>query len=145
MATTPLTETEIALWHAFKRAAEIVRGRIAAEITRETGLSDADFGIVTRIVDAGSSMRQNELAASMGWHRSRLSHQLTRMVDRRLVRRLEVDNGVEVEITDEGRTVAELARPVHAAAVRTLLIERIPADQRVGFTELLQTLADETK
>ncbi len=142
MSPTPLTDSEIALWHAFKRAAEVVRGRAAAEILRETGLSDADFAVVTRIVDAGGRMRQNELATSMDWHRSRLSHQLTRMVDRQLVRRLEVDNGVEVEITVDGRKLAELARPVHAAAVRALLIERIPSDQRAGLTDLLQSLAE---
>ncbi|SNT60508.1 DNA-binding transcriptional regulator, MarR family [Streptosporangium subroseum] len=141
MGTLLLDEDEIALWHAFKRAAETVRARVAAEITRETGLSDADFGIVTRLDDAGGRMRQNELAASMGWHRSRLSHQLTRMIDRDLVRRLDADGKVTVEITDTGRAAAARARPVHAAAVREKLIALIPPDQRDRLIEILRTLA----
>jgi DNA-binding MarR family transcriptional regulator len=143
VATTPLDPSEIALWHAFKRAADVVRGRIAVEITRETGLSDADFGILTRLADAGGSLRQNELAASMGWHRSRLSHQLTRMVDRQLVRRLDVANGVQVEITEDGCSVVALARPVHAAAVRAFLTDRVPAAQRADVTDVLRALAEE--
>jgi len=143
VATTPLDPSEIALWHAFKQAADVVRSRIAVEITRETGLSDADFGILTRLADAGGSLRQNELAASMGWHRSRLSHQLTRMVDRQLVRRLDVANGVQVEITEDGRSVVALARPVHAAAVRAFLTDRVPAAQRADVTEVLRALAEE--
>ena len=41
-----------ALWMAWKHAAEAVRQRIGADITRATGLSDGDFGIVR--VDAGT-------------------------------------------------------------------------------------------
>jgi DNA-binding MarR family transcriptional regulator len=140
MGDTPLDESELALWHAFKRAAESVRARIAAEIARETGLSDADFGVVTRLDEAGGALRQNELAASMGWHRSRLSHQLSRMADRGLVHRLDADNGVIVEITAAGRVAAQRARPVHAAAVRATLIDRIPADQRGQVTAMLLAL-----
>jgi DNA-binding MarR family transcriptional regulator len=137
MDNGPLDENELALWHAFKSAAETVRAEVAMEITRVTGLSDADFGIVTRLDDAGGRMRQNELAASMGWHRSRLSHQLSRMTDRDLVRRHDAENGVTVELTDTGRGAAERARPVHAAAVREKLIGRIPPNQRAGLAELL--------
>lgn len=136
-----LDESERDLWHAFKRASEAVRAQVAAEITRSTGLSDADFGIVTRLGDAGGRMRQNELAALMGWHRSRLSHQLSRMAERDLVRRLDADGGVTVEITAIGRAAAEQARPVHAAAVRDNLINVIPAEQREWLTALLRSLA----
>ncbi|MER5650163.1 hypothetical protein [Streptosporangium sp. NPDC002524] len=86
-------------------------------------------------------MRQNELAASMGWHRSRLSHQLTRMVDRDLVRRLDAGGKVMFEITDTGRAAAARARPVHAAAVREKLIALIPPDQRDRLAEILRALA----
>jgi DNA-binding MarR family transcriptional regulator len=137
----PLDENELALWHAFKRASEAVRAQVAAEITRSAGLSDAEFGIVTRLDDAGGRMRQNELAASMGWHRSRLSHQLSRMAERDLIRRRDTGDGVTVEITAAGRSVAGQARPVHAAAVRERLIDRVPADQRAWLTELLRSLA----
>src|ERR1700691_4891812 len=91
---------EMQLWHAWKFAADTVRARIAAGITAATGLSDADFGVLTGIADLGGGrMRQNALAESMGWHRSRLSHQLARMEQRGLLTRHRVEGGVEVRLT----------------------------------------------
>jgi DNA-binding MarR family transcriptional regulator len=139
--TAPLTGAELALWHAFKRAAETVRARIAAEITAAAGLSDADFGIVTRLQDAGGRMLQRDLAASMDWHRSRLSHQLSRMTDRDLVRREDAGGAVLVELTAVGLAAADRARPIHAAAVRTHLTAAVPQSEHPRLTELLRALA----
>lgn len=139
--TTPLDEQELALWHAFKRAGEVVRTAVAEDITRATGLSDPDYGILTRLDDAGGRLRQHELAASMGWHRSRLSHQLTRMSERGLVARTEVGGGVEVAVTEAGAERAAAARPVHAAAVRAHLLDRLPDDGRARLAALLADLA----
>jgi DNA-binding MarR family transcriptional regulator len=140
MGEEALDPDELALWHAFKRAGEVVRAAIGDEISRATGLSDADFGVVTRVDDAGGRMRQNELAASMGWHRSRLSHQLTRMEGRGLVVRTEAGPGVEVALTDEGRRAVARARPVHADAVRRHLLAAVPEERRAGLAALLRTL-----
>jgi len=119
----PLTDDELRLWHAWKRASERVRARVAETIAAETGLSDPDFAILTRVEDAADgALRQNELAASLGWHRSRLSHQLTRMQERGLVTRVAAGTGVEVRATSAGREVIARARPHHAAAVREHLI-----------------------
>jgi DNA-binding MarR family transcriptional regulator len=127
----PLDAGELSLWHAWKLAADSVRARIAADITAAVGLSDADFGVLTRVAELGGGcMRQNALAESMGWHRSRLSHQLTRMEQRGLLTRHGVGGGVEVRLTDTGRDRAQAARPVHAEAVRRHLIDRLDPSQR---------------
>ncbi len=136
-----LDDGETALWHAFKRAGEDVRARIAEEITRETGLSDPDFGLLTRIEDAGGRLRQNELAASVHWHRSRLSHQLTRMTGRGLVERDPAEPGVDVLITARGRELVTRARPVHAAAVRRHLLAAVAPADRDATTAWLIRLA----
>jgi DNA-binding MarR family transcriptional regulator len=139
---TLLTDDEMRLWHAWKRAAETVRARIADEISTATGLSDPDFGILTRLVELGDgTLRQNELAASMGWHRSRLSHQLTRMEQRGLLSRRPAGDGVEVRVTPSGRDAATTARPIHAAAVRRYLSGLLPADQLHRFTTVFERLA----
>jgi DNA-binding MarR family transcriptional regulator len=135
-----LDADELALWHAFKRAGEGVRAAIGAEIARSTGLSDPDFGILTRLDDAGGSLRQQELATSMGWHRSRLSHQLTRMEQRGLVVRSTREPAVRVASTDAGRAAAAAARPVHARAVRRHLLDHVPHDRRGELLGLLASL-----
>src|ERR1044072_1852914 len=104
--TELLNAEEMALWHAWKRAADTVRARIAADIAAAVGLSDADFAVLTRLADSGA-MRQNALAEAIGWHRSRPSHQVTRMKQRGLLIRHTVANGVELRLTGSGRERAE--------------------------------------
>jgi DNA-binding MarR family transcriptional regulator len=137
----PLTDEETRLWHAWKRASETVRSRIAEEVNAATGLSDPDFGILTRLIDLGNgTLRQNELAASMGWHRSRLSHQLTRMEQRGLLTRRPTDGGVSATISQQGREVTATARPVHAAAVRRYLSGMVHPDDIHKITTILEGL-----
>src|ERR1700733_15961659 len=104
---TPLTRNEAALWSKWKRASEAVRARIVEEITADTGLSDPDFGVLTRVVEEGDGvLRQNQLAQSMGYHRSRLSHHLARMEERGLVTREPASGGVDVVATASGTAAA---------------------------------------
>ena len=132
-----LDGAEMSLWHAWKLAADTVRARIAADITAAAGLSDADFGVLTRVAEAGGGrMRQNVLAESMGWHRSRLSHQLTRMEQRGLLTR----HRVEVQLTGTGRDRVKAARPVHAAAVRRHLTGHLDPQQRLQLQQVLDAL-----
>jgi DNA-binding MarR family transcriptional regulator len=133
---------EARLWHAWKKAADTVRARVAEQLDAATGLSDPDFGILTRLEDLGAGeLRQNGLAASMGWHRSRLSHQLSRMEQRGLVARSDVPGGVLVSITQLGRERIAAARPVHARAVRASLTSLIPPEDTPAVLSALEALA----
>jgi DNA-binding MarR family transcriptional regulator len=137
-----LGEEETAVWRAWKRATDAVRARVVEEITAETGLSDPDFGVLTRVVEDGEGrMRQNQLAESMGFHRSRLSHHLSRMEQRGLVTRRQAGNGVEVLVTEAGRAAVTKARPVHAAAVRRHLLGPFSPAERETFQSFLERLA----
>lgn len=115
---SPLTPEERDLWLVWKRAHEAVRVAINADLARETGLSDADVAILIRIDAAGGSLRQSRLAAELGWDRSRLSHQVSRMEARALLSRKTVTSGVEVSLLPDGQEAVDGARPIHAAAVR---------------------------
>jgi len=137
----PLTSAERELWHAWKRAQEIVRTRIVEDVSAATGLSDPDIGILIRLDEASGVLRQNQLGALLGWDRSRLSHQVSRMQERRLLIRRPAGNGVEVSITDEGQAAIEAARPVHATAVRQHLLGSLSSDQLATLTDVLHVLA----
>ncbi|MGV9213975.1 MarR family winged helix-turn-helix transcriptional regulator [Micromonospora sp. RB23] len=138
-----LSADEMRVWHAWKAASDRVRAHVAEQVDGVTGLSDPDFGILTRLIDLGDGqLRQNELATSMKWHRSRLSHQLTRMEQRGLVTRSGVPGGMMVTITDLGSERAVAARPVHADAVRASLLSRIPAAHEAAFLSILESLAE---
>lgn len=140
--TVPLTEQEQRLWHAWKIAADNVRQRVAEDIKAGSGLSDQDFGILTRLVEmGGGKLRQNDLGASLQWDRTRLSHQITRMETRGLVSRCTVDGGVLVRVTDEGADLVRVARPIHAAAVRKHLMQRTEGIDQVALLRVLEQLA----
>jgi DNA-binding MarR family transcriptional regulator len=95
--------------------------------------------VLTRVVELGGGrLRQNRLAELMGYHRSRLSHHLTRMEERGLVVRESVPGGVEVSATQAGRAAIAEARPVHARAVRRHLVE--PLGDPEAARALLGTL-----
>jgi DNA-binding MarR family transcriptional regulator len=139
---TQLSEDEMRFWHALKGISQRIRNRILEDIGRETGLSDPDFSVLIKL--CRGPMRQNELAEAIDWHRSRLSHHLSRMEERGLVERQgEVGKGVTVAISEAGKALAMQARPVHARAVRKHLIERLTTAEREEFERLAAKLMDD--
>src|SRR6478609_467800 len=134
----PLTDDDAELWDAWLAASDAL-AQVSAEVTRETGLSEPDLTVLTRLQDVGGGrLRQSELAATTGWHRSRLSHHLKRMQERGLVDRDEVPGGVDVRLTTMGRAALHRARPVHADAVRRHLVQALPVRDRERLLRLLR-------
>jgi DNA-binding MarR family transcriptional regulator len=127
MRTKSLSTDELRIWHAFKMSREIVVGIVARDIAEATRLSGADFGVLSLLEElGGGELRQQVLATSMHWDKTRLSHQLTRMQSRGLVlRRLMSGRVVIVQIAKKGREVLAAALPVHAAAIRRNLLEKL--------------------
>src|ERR1700678_4727005 len=104
MASKSLTRQELRLWRALQDMGEEVRGRVGRDISEATGLSGPEFGVLSRLVGFGNGeMRQQELAKVMKWEKSRLSHQLSRMEDRRLIKRETTDGAVVIGLTKLGR------------------------------------------
>ena len=137
----PLTADEQSLWDTWLAASDAL-SQVSAAVTEATGLSEPDFVVLTRLQEAeGGVLRQSELCALTGWHRSRLSHHLRRMADRGLVARSEVPGGAEVRLTTMGRAATARARPVHADAVRRHLVEPLPSRDQERLQRLLERLA----
>jgi DNA-binding MarR family transcriptional regulator len=128
-ATKPLTAREIRLWNAWEIFTQAVSSRISREVADATGLSAADYRVLSFLVDRGQ-VRQRELASALAWDKSRISHQLTRMQERDLLKRTKTaERGSNVAITAAGRAALESARPVHARSVRRYLIDRLTPAQ----------------
>lgn len=139
MSADQLTKEELEVWHAVKRLSEVLMSRVGEDIEAATGLSGADFAVLSRVEDLGSGqLPQHQLASSMGWHRSRLSHHLTRMTERQLVERIPatVARTVIVKITATGRKLIKAARPEHAHSVRSNLLQHLSAQERQSIVDL---------
>jgi len=125
---------------AWKRAMEAVWNQVAAAIAAASGLSTADFSVLTRAIENKGPPRQQDLADALGWSRSRLSRQVARMEERGLVRRSASSSSTIIEATAEGRRLVAAARAAHAEAVRAALLDRVPARDRKAFWRAVATL-----
>jgi DNA-binding MarR family transcriptional regulator len=145
MTSKALTPFELRIWHAFLSMGEDVLERVGRDIARATGLSGPEFGVLSRLAAFGKEeMRQQELATVMGWEKSRLSHQLSRMQNRKLVDRRTGDGRVTfILLTKTGRERLKSALPVRAESVRRNLLSRLSSEQVETIIRVSNLLSDE--
>ncbi|MFD8818491.1 MarR family winged helix-turn-helix transcriptional regulator, partial [Streptomyces sp. NPDC059627] len=94
-------------------------------------------------VAAGRGLGSGDVAARVGWERSRLSHQIGRMERRGLIRREECatdSRGAEVVLTPEGAEAFRNASLPHLRAVRELFVAPLTPDQLAAAEQLATTL-----
>ncbi|MEU4384135.1 MarR family winged helix-turn-helix transcriptional regulator [Promicromonospora sp. NPDC023805] len=127
-----LSADESQSWRTFIRLHQKLSRRLAADLQAQSGLSGADFEILVALTDVTDGrVRFQDLAEEIDWERSRLSHQVARMIKRGLVAREECaedGRGAFVLITAQGREVIEAAAPKHVVTVRRLVIDALSPD-----------------
>lgn len=123
-----------------KRVYETARLGIIADVSAGSGVPEPELGVLVHLDEAGGLLRQNALAASTGWDRTRLSHLLTRMEARALVARRRLTNGVEVALEPAGRTLLDSARPQLETAVQRHLVDRLDEEGRRALDRVLDRL-----
>ncbi len=122
--------------------------RLGAEVGRRlaaaSGLSVQDYGVLVVLTSQpDGSIRSYELAARLGWEKSRLSHHIGRMQRRGLVtkQRCEVDRrGWFVAITPQGRSEIEAAAPGHLEDVRELFVDLLEPAQLDVLGDITETV-----
>jgi DNA-binding MarR family transcriptional regulator len=103
------------------------------DLKSKHGVTMPEYEILVRLSEApGRALRMAELAEYASQSRSRLSHTVTRLECKGLVRRGtcgEDKRGVVAELTDEGFALLEQAARDHVTAVREYFIDVVdPAD-----------------
>lgn len=143
MEKNELTEKEMQLWYMWKGSFQTIFGRVIKDMSEATGLSEGDYGVLDRLDLLGDgSLRQQELADSMDWDKSRLSHHLTRMEKRGLVSRkpLDTDRGVQVRITLTGKSVLKDARPIVSKAIRKHFLDSLTDQDMESIANLSERI-----
>jgi DNA-binding MarR family transcriptional regulator len=124
-----LSAEEERSWRAFIQLHQKLTRHLGADLQAHSGLSGADFQILVALTDVPAGrVRFQDLAEVIGWERSRLSHQVARMIKRGLVAREECaedGRGAFVVITPQGREVIEAAAPKHVVTVRRLVVDAL--------------------
>ncbi len=128
-----LTDREARAWRGYRRMRLLLDLRLARDLARDTGLSEADYDVLSTLSETLTRrMRLGDLAADMGWSKSRLSHQVSRMQNRRLVHREEAPDdgrGSVVVLSPAGLQAIEAAAPFHVASVRRHLVDLLTEDE----------------
>lgn len=123
-----------------------VRARIARELTRATGLSASDYDVLVLLSESAEGrLRAYEIGATSGWEKSRLSHHLTRMEQRGLVRRQTCSTDpryADIVLTDAGRAAIVEAAPMHVSHVRTFFFDALSSEQIDALIDLSDTVVD---
>ncbi|MEO3786012.1 MarR family transcriptional regulator [Actinocorallia sp. B10E7] len=128
-----LSDDEQRAWRSYLR----MQNRLTAELNRRlqtaSGLSLADYDVLVHLTDAPDGrLRPYELQRELHWEQSRLSHHLSRMHKRGLVRREECDEdkrGAYVLLTEAGRQAITEAAPDHVETVRRLFVDALSPEQ----------------
>lgn len=146
MTSRWLNPTEDRAWRGLRRTFTLLEGRLAGELNEETGLSMADYTVLSNLVEAEDRRwRVTGLAEHMQWSQSRLSHQILRMETRGLVRRedaAEDRRGTVVVLTREGLRAIAAAAPGHFRSVRRHMIDLLTEGQLRILGDIADTVVD---
>jgi len=139
-----LNEQEARAWRQFLLMTSRLRRSLGAELQRDTGLSDGDYEVLVVLSEAEAGrLRPSELGSTIQWEKSRLSHHLSRMEQRGLIRRMpcKTDNrGALVAMTAAGRRALERAAPKHVDHVRRVFLDALSAEQVVALGEIAEAV-----
>lgn len=128
-------------WLNYMRVYHRMEYEMNRQLQAECGLSLADYTVMNALSNApGRRLQLSALATTIGWERSRLSHQLQRMATRGLVERVpsETDGrATDATLTESGWKALRIAAPKHAAWIRHLFFSGLAADRTVELGDLL--------
>ena len=130
-----LTAQQYRNWTTFMLMQELLRSRIEQRLLAHSGLSNADYTVLAVLASTPEHrMRLSELGSTLGWERSRLHHQLSRMSKRGLVERGPMPDVVDgraaqAVMTAEGLAAIRSASRRHARDVRDLVIDVLDDEQ----------------
>jgi len=129
-------------WLAYIRVQLRMNYEMHRQLQADNGLSLSDYDILVALSNAPHGrMRIADLAAQIGWERSRVSHHLRRMCERGLTeRRPSPDDGraTDAWLTAAGREAIKRAAPGHVALVQRLFFDAIPDELLAPLTAALE-------
>ncbi len=137
-----LDDDEQRAWRSLQFMQMRLDGELARQLASEAGLSYPDYLVLVALTDRPDGrLRPYELSEILGWEKSRVSHQVSRMVDRGLVEKKACDSdrrGAFVLVTGKGRRELEAAAPGHVAMVRRLFVDVLTPGQLEAIGDAAQ-------
>ncbi len=138
-----MTPKELATWRLLLDMTAELRRTLGAEL-QASSLSPGDYQVLLALTEAGTRrLRSAELAATIDWERSRLSHHLGRMERRGLIRRQDSatdSRGAEVSLTAAGARMFRAAAGPHLRAIKKHFADALMPEQFEALGDILQAV-----
>jgi DNA-binding MarR family transcriptional regulator len=135
-----LTEDQQLAWRGLVQMSSQLDARLNRQLQETFALSLTDYHVLVALSEAPEGrLRVYQIAETLDWEQSRLSHHLGRMQRRELVDRQECrtdGRGAFVVLTEAGREAIERAAPAHVEAVQALVFDGLGADDLAALTKL---------
>lgn len=133
-------------WRAWLAASLLLQDRLNRDLQEQHGLTMADYEILVRLSEEPERrMRMSDLATTTLSSRSRLSHQIDRMVRAGLVERQACEDdrrGAFAVLTDHGWQTLVAAAPDHVESVRQHLLDPLAPTEFAALGEACAKVAD---
>lgn len=143
-----LTADEQRAWRIHLEANRLLMFQLGRDL-QQFGLTMNDYEILVNLSESEEQrMRMSDLAASTLQSKSRLSHQITRMENAGLVRRVHCESdkrGLFAVLTEEGWETMRRVAPHHVESVRRHFIDRMSPEDLGHLRETLQPLAEKLR
>jgi DNA-binding MarR family transcriptional regulator len=138
--TAGLDAHELETWRVFQVMRRQLDLTLERRLQADAGISTADFAILVSLEEhPDRRMRAGRIGDLIGWEKSRVSHQLSRMEQRGLIHRTECGDdarGVWIEPTADGRRAVLAAMRDHTAAIRQYFFGVVNEDEQRLLADL---------
>ena len=139
-----LTIEEQQLWLELREFAKGLPRTIDRQLLHDSDVSGVEYSILAAVSEAEDTVvRSGDLAAKLGWERSRVSHLLRRMESRGLLHRCAASadgRGQDVSLTDDGWDTIRSAAPGHVTMVREVVFDPLTPEQQGQLLEALVSI-----
>jgi DNA-binding MarR family transcriptional regulator len=140
-----LTDEEQQAWRATVNLSQLLLRQLDRELA-EHGLNGRDYEILVELSEAPEHrLRMTDLADATSQSRSRLSHQVSRMEKRGLVRRDDCEGdkrGTFAVLTEAGFEAIERVAPQHVESVRRHFVDQLTPHQLEEIRGAFQPVVD---
>jgi DNA-binding MarR family transcriptional regulator len=141
-----VSQQEWDMWRAFHAMRRQLDLALDRRLQQDAHISGQDYEILLALFEApANQLRARDLGELLGWEKSRLSHQVTRMAARGLVERTECATdarGTWIGITAEGRRTTLGAMRDHALTIRKLFFDVLSDDEQSTLRDVAVRVLD---
>ncbi|MDQ1556763.1 MAG: hypothetical protein QOI02_1765 [Actinomycetota bacterium] len=150
-ADTEISSEEWAAWRSFIDMRRRLGQTLERELQQAGDISGPEYEILMAVfAEPNRQIRAKNLAEHLGWEKSRVSHQVTRMEKRGLVERTECDTdlrGSWVGLTADGKRAVLGTMREHSASIRRYFLDVLTAEELRVFADasgrILSAISDD--